>query len=83
MPADADLPVSNLFPWVICEIEGNDAIPFQDPPPRVLPTVDDLSQPFVEFLESFAGHGRARKLVCSLPRQLLAFLRLRRLLDHP
>ena len=80
---NAGLPVSHVPPWVVCEIKGHHAIPFQDSPPRMLPTVDSFSQPSVELFESFVSHRRARELVCRLPRQLLTFLRLSRNPDHP
>lgn len=80
---ETSLPVSYVPPRVVCEIEGHDTVPLQDLPPRVLPTVDDLPQPFIDLFKSFVRHRRARKPVCRLPRQLLTLLRLQRHFYHP
>jgi len=41
-PANMSSPMSRVSPWVVCEIEGHHAIPLQDSPPRMLPTINNL-----------------------------------------
>ena len=76
-----NLPVSHIPPELFARSRATTEFYSKIPPLCMLPAVDNPPQPPVALFKLLARQWRARKLVRSLPRQLLTFL-LQRHPDH-